>query len=115
MDAKRAASLRKGKRPDKTALPLSFGGINRIRFVGYNLSPDTSVGHPFVYFPAKVTKTLERRTAAVPFFYLFFAGCVYSSLNSCTFTPNDSRRMSRMERLLLVALLMRYSSQVLNS
>ena len=91
-----------------------FVGINRIRFVGYNLSPDTSVGHPFVYFPAKVTKTLERRTAAVPFLS-FFAGCVYSSLNSCTFTPNDSRRMSRMERLLLVALLMRYSSQVLNS
>ena len=34
MDAKRAASLGKGKRPDKTALPLSFGGINRIRFKG---------------------------------------------------------------------------------
>lgn len=91
-----------------------FVGINRIRFVGYNLSPDTSLGHPFVYFLAKVTKTLKRRTAAVPFLP-FFAGNQRCSLNSCTFTPNERRRMSRIERLLLVTLLMRYSSQVLSS
>lgn len=98
----------------KVGINNPFVGINRIRFVGYNLSPDASLGHPFVYFQAKVTKTLERRTVPVPFLP-FFAGNQWCSRNSCTFTPNERRRMSRIERLLLVTLLMRYSSQVLSS
>lgn len=50
-----------------------FGGTNRIRFTGYNLSPlpaSLSVGHPFVFTGAKIY-TFSEKKLLLGVFFLF--------------------------------------------